>query len=125
MTLSQHASSRSLGRPSWSCSKFFPERVRESDGVLNESGGVSAPDSRGLNRRCWDPGLAKAEVENGPLPSGRAVCAWYKSEGQSTCDVERLIGIVKRHIKFKQADVGTTLLRDCTTVDTFGPQRME
>ena len=78
-----------------------------------------------MNRRCWDQGLAKAEVENRPLPSGRAVCAWYKSESQSTCDVDRLIGIVKRHIKAKQADVGSTLLRICTKVEAFGPQTKE
>ena len=64
-------------------------------------------------------------MENGPLPSGRAVCAWYKSESQSTCDVDRLIGIVKRHIKVKHADVGSTLLRDRTTVEAFGPLTKE
>ena len=110
----------------------FPEHVRAADGVdgsggVSESGGVSALDSggrgssRGLNKRCWAEALTKAEVENGPLPHGKRFYAWYRSECQSTCDVERLIGIVKKHAA--DSDIGSSVLRDFTTVTAFGPEK--
>ena len=111
----------------------FPEHLRESDGASRETGGVSAPVSgasqpvpdepvRGLNRRVWAEALEEAEL-NGQLPAGRAMYAWYKAECQSTCDVERLIGVVKKHMR--HADSGCTLLRDLTTVVAFGPKTKE
>jgi len=105
----------------------FPERARESDGVLPEPGGVSAPDSargsgRGLNRKCWADAMEEAEATNGMLPIAKAIYAWYKSESHSTCDVERLIGTVKKQAGVKHSDVGSSILRDDTTVAAFGPK---
>ena len=51
--------------------------------------------------------------------------AWYLSWCDSTCDIERLIGHAKHHMKVKHIDVGGDTLRDCITVSKYGPQSKE
>ena len=79
------------------------ERARASDG-LTASGSpehgrsesmTSVADGRGLNRRCWSEAMVEAESAHGQLPLGKALYAWFKSISDSTCDVERLIGVIK------------------------------
>ena len=101
-----------------------PECHRESDGV-SATDADDATQGRGLNKRCWADAMLQAEVAHGPLPGAKKLYAWYSATCDSICHVERLIGIVRRHVKGKRADVGTSLLRDATTVVSFGPQTME
>ena len=63
-----------------------------------------------------------AEAACGRLPYGRALYAWYQGTCDSTCDVERLIRIVKQPMKVKHADISASLLRDAVTVTAFGPK---
>ena len=98
-----------------------PEIERATDGV-SASDAVGVSSGKGLNRRCWAEGILEAESSRGKLPGGRAIYAWYKSTCDSTCDVERLIRVVKEHMKVKHSDIGATLLRDVTTVTVYGPQ---
>jgi hypothetical protein len=126
-----------------------PERERESDGVSEapdvSAGAAPAADppelhdddhndntspqdgaaGRGLNRRCWAEAMVEAESAHGHLPLGKAMYAWFKGVSDSTCDIERLIGLVKKHIKVKHADIGGWSLRDFVTVSAFGPQKKE
>ena len=99
-----------------------PAGARESDGV--SASGSGACEGRGLNKRCWADAMLEAEVAHGPLPGANKLYAWYKATCDSTCHVERLINIVKRHMKVKHADIGTSLLRDATTAVAFGPKTM-
>ena len=71
-----------------------PERERESDGVSASDPAVA--NGRGLNKRCWAEGMLEAEVEHGPLAGAKQTYAWYRATCDSTCHVERLIGIVKK-----------------------------
>jgi len=92
----------------------------------DDSGNTSPHDGaagRGLNRRCWAEAMVEAEAAHGHLPLGKAMYAWFKGVSDSTCDIERLIGVVKKHIKVKHADIGSWSLRDVLTVSAFGPQR--
>ena len=96
-----------------------PESERATDGV-SASDAVAAS-GRGLNRRCWAEAVLEAESSHGKLPAGRSMYAWYKANCDSTCDVERLIVVVKRHMKIKGADTEGCSLRDVTTTSRFGP----
>ena len=81
---------------------------------------------------CVSPAPGLRTPGPGPRASGpglrghaRKLYAWYMSWSDSTCDVERLIGVVKTHMKAKHADVGTWHLRDCVTISKYGPKSVK